>query len=157
MSLIRSSQIIVRSGLRPLLIAPVFGQRRFATQRPISPHVQIYDFPPTAISSITNRISGCMLAGSVTGLGFLGLVSSGDPAITVNGILNAAPLLAFPGKIFLTLPITYHWLSGLRHLVWDETLKGMTCDEAQTQTFIIAGGAILVSLFWATRSNSDEA
>lgn len=32
-------------------------------QRPISPHVTIYDFPLNAISSITNRVTGCVLAG----------------------------------------------------------------------------------------------
>jgi hypothetical protein len=29
--------------------------------RPVSPHVTIYKFPPAAISSITNRVTGVML------------------------------------------------------------------------------------------------
>ena len=35
----------------------------------ISPHVQIYRFPLTAISSITNRITGLGITGMYIGLG----------------------------------------------------------------------------------------
>ena len=35
----------------------------------ISPHVQIYKFPITAISSITNRVTGLGITGMYIGLG----------------------------------------------------------------------------------------
>lgn len=31
------------------------------TGRPVSPHVTIYDFPPAALSSIANRVTGVAL------------------------------------------------------------------------------------------------
>ena len=39
--------------------------------RKISPHVQIYKFPITAISSITNRVTGLALTGYYLGFGML--------------------------------------------------------------------------------------
>lgn len=45
-----------------------YTARQLKTGRPISPHVEIYDFPPAAISSITNRITGVALVGGEFGL-----------------------------------------------------------------------------------------
>jgi succinate dehydrogenase (ubiquinone) cytochrome b560 subunit len=39
------------------------------TGRPVSPHVTIYAFPVTAISSITNRATGMALSVGCAGLG----------------------------------------------------------------------------------------
>lgn len=42
--------------------------------RPVSPHVTIYAFPVTAVSSITNRVTGCALSVGCAGLGAIELV-----------------------------------------------------------------------------------
>ena len=44
------------------------------TGRPVSPHVTIYAMPITAISSITNRVTGCALSVGCAGLGLAELV-----------------------------------------------------------------------------------
>lgn len=38
-----------------------YTERQEKTGRPLSPHVQIYKFPPAALSSITNRVTGVLL------------------------------------------------------------------------------------------------
>lgn len=40
-----------------------YSERQAKKGRPVSPHVTIYKFPPAAISSITNRVTGVILTG----------------------------------------------------------------------------------------------
>ena len=42
--------------------AQTYSERMDKTGRPVSPHVDIYKFPPAALSSITHRVTGCVLA-----------------------------------------------------------------------------------------------
>ena len=39
-----------------------YTERQEKLGRPVSPHVQIYKFPPAALSSITNRVTGVALS-----------------------------------------------------------------------------------------------
>lgn len=157
--MIKSSQVIARSSFRPIMIGSTLGQKRtFATSssgRPISPHVQIYAFPPTAISSITNRVTGCMLATTFMGLGWVGLISGHSPEHLVDWV-GQSTLLSFPAKLCVTFPLTYHFVSGIRHLWWDETLKSLDLKTAHTQSWFILGGAGLISLFLATCKIEQE-
>ena len=50
-----------------------YTARMKASGRPVSPHVTIYAFPVTALSSITNRVTGCLLSVGCAGLGALEL------------------------------------------------------------------------------------
>jgi succinate dehydrogenase (ubiquinone) cytochrome b560 subunit len=40
-----------------------YSEKQAKKGRPVSPHVTIYKFPPVAISSITNRVTGVILTG----------------------------------------------------------------------------------------------
>jgi len=42
--------------------AQTYSERMEKTGRPVSPHVEIYKFPPTALTSITHRVTGVVLA-----------------------------------------------------------------------------------------------
>lgn len=39
-----------------------YTEKQMKKGRPVSPHVTIYKFPLAAITSITNRITGCVLS-----------------------------------------------------------------------------------------------
>ena len=39
-----------------------YTQKQDKTGRPVSPHVTIYKFPPSALSSIANRVTGVALS-----------------------------------------------------------------------------------------------
>jgi len=39
-----------------------YSEEQAKKGRPISPHVEIYKFPPAALTSITNRVTGVMLS-----------------------------------------------------------------------------------------------
>ena len=64
-SFARSSYRVLPARSFAVISAESYTERMEKTGRPISPHVDIYKFPPTAISSITHRVTGCVLAGGM--------------------------------------------------------------------------------------------
>lgn len=92
-------------------------------KRPISPDVfsidQVgfhYKMPVAALSSITNRVTGVGMTGGMLGLAVL---SMGDAVGTIECMKAAAPLVVPPMKLCVAFPLIYHYLAGVRHLVWD--------------------------------------
>jgi len=87
--------------------------------RPLSPHLQVWRWHVTMTASILHRISGSALsAGAVLiGIWLLALAFGPECYATFTG-LSASPLglLVWFG---LTLALTYHLASGIRHLIWD--------------------------------------
>ena len=87
--------------------------------RPISPHLQIYKPQITSILSIAHRFTGIILYLSTFLISFWLFCSAfiNDLKIVLDNFLFSSV-----GKIFLffiTLSFIYHFLNGLRHLIWD--------------------------------------
>ena len=84
----------------------------------ISPHVQIYKFPITAISSITTRLTGLGLTGLYLGYGTLCFFGKQDLVNKKYNSLNEN----YKKLINYTIltPTVYHTLGGIRHFVWDK-------------------------------------
>ncbi|GMM47706.1 protein [Pichia kluyveri] len=87
--------------------------------RPVSPHLQIYEKQLTAVFSALHRITGVGLA-----VGFY--------AVTVSyaaGIVDSASLLSlyssipvagqYALKALASFPFAFHAWNGVRHLIWD--------------------------------------
>ena len=51
-----------KSSIRALA-TETYTEKQAKKGRPVSPHVTIYKFPPAALSSITNRVTGVVLTG----------------------------------------------------------------------------------------------
>jgi len=87
--------------------------------RPLSPHLQIWRWHVTMLSSILNRITGVMsLAGLIILAGFVTCLAMGPQAYTVFLTYAANPwaLIIWFG---LTLAGFLHIGAGIRHLIWD--------------------------------------
>ena len=89
------------------------------SKNPLSPHLQIYRWQISSLISITHRITGM--------LNFLGLIFI-SAWISSAGISEnlfecfSVFLKSFIGRFILigfTWSISYHLLSGIRHLFWD--------------------------------------
>ena len=89
------------------------------SKNPLSPHLQIYRWQTSSLISITHRITGI--------LNFLGLIFI-SAWISSAGISEnlfecfSVFLKSFIGRFILigfTWSISYHLLSGIRHLFWD--------------------------------------
>ena len=85
----------------------------------ISPHLSIYKFPITAISSITNRVSGIYI--TFVGLGYVGFSFSNE--LYKNKLYSFYHNLNDYKKTLLhsifLYPFGYHFSGGFRHLLWD--------------------------------------
>ncbi|HWG32205.1 MAG TPA: succinate dehydrogenase, cytochrome b556 subunit [Steroidobacteraceae bacterium] len=100
------------------------------TERPLSPHWQVYKFKYTLTTSFLNRITGVVLSLGLIVLAYwLMAVASGGRAYTqalavlsmlIFKLLYAALLVSF----------CYHLVAGIRHLIWD---TGRYMERAQSK------------------------
>ncbi|MFT5505088.1 MAG: succinate dehydrogenase / fumarate reductase cytochrome b subunit [Gammaproteobacteria bacterium] len=89
------------------------------SNHPVSPHLQIYRLPLTALLSITHRATGVFIAfGALVLVWVLVTIASGPEAYqALSGHLSS-----WYGQIFLfglTLSVYIHFCNGIRHLFWD--------------------------------------
>eukprot|EP00892_Ulva_mutabilis_P006386 jgi/Ulvmu1/4119/UM019_0098.1 len=109
--------------------------------RPVSPDVLTldgkhlhYKLPINAISSIANRVTGVGMSVGMMGAGFIAL--TGDLPGTMEYIKSCGPLLTIPLKGLIAFPIIYHYVAGIRHLMWDHSKIG---DQAQKDSMLELG------------------
>lgn len=116
--------------------------------RPLSPHLQVYRLPLTAILSITHRITGVGLS--------LGLIVLtwwlASAAYGIEAYENAAAVLgSWFGYLVLfgfSAALYFHLCNGIRHLFWDMG-KGFEISQAQRADKIVIGAALaLTVLTW---------
>ncbi len=107
---------------------------------PLSPHLQIYRLPLTALLSVIHRATGVVL-----GLGSLILVWV--LAAAANGPEAFEPayqhLASWYGQVFLigmTFSLYLHFCNGIRHLFWDVGLgfELETVNKTAKLVFVLA-------------------
>lgn len=117
--------------------------------RPLSPHLQVWRWHATMLSSILHRTSGIInYIGAIALTIWVVLLASGAEekvAIFTSGALSGLTTL---GLIVLTWSVTYHWLNGLRHLAWDAG-KGFSPQGSNTRSvIIIAASFVPPAIIW---------
>ena len=117
-------------------------------QNPLSPHLQIYRWHISSLLSITHRISGVINLFSLI-LIFLWLL------ILSLGENNYESFLlvinSFIGKFFLigfTWSMSFHLLSGIRHLIWDFGYGFEIKTANISGIIVIISSLILTVIFW---------
>ncbi len=119
--------------------------------RPLSPHLQVWKFHPTMLSSILHRASGVVnYVGVVLVAIWLIALASGEAVYIglmdiLNGPVKLLVLLALAG---FTLSLVYHLLNGLRHLVWDLGKGFDPAGSNQRSVLIIAASVALTAVIW---------
>ena len=110
----------------------------------ISPHVQIYKFPLTAISSITNRITGLGLTGMYIGLGTSCLLNQNQTLIDKYDKSNQ--IIKTGINYIILFPNIYHTYGGLRHFIWDKYPQYITNKLAHKSSIALFGISILSTI-----------
>jgi succinate dehydrogenase / fumarate reductase, cytochrome b subunit len=118
------------------------------TNRPLSPHLQIYRWQLTSVLSILHRAAGIGLSlGAVLLVWWLVAAASGPAAYgAVQGFLGS--WLGFLLLLGWTAALFYHLCNGIRHLVWD---TGHALDLRSTYLggwLVVAATAVLTSIAW---------
>ena len=115
---------------------------------PISPHLQIYRLPLTALLSIAHRITGVILAFGCVLLVWL-LAAAADSAASYQVLF--IHLDSWYGQIFLlgfVFSLYLHFCNGVRHLFWDVGYGFELETVDLTAKLTIAGAIILTIATW---------
>tara|TARA_Y100000746_G_scaffold196346_1_gene178509 strand:- start:68 stop:454 length:387 start_codon:yes stop_codon:yes gene_type:complete len=117
-------------------------------KNPLSPHLQIYRWHVSSLLSITHRISGVINLLSLILIFFWLLVlSQGENGYEIFLII----MNSFFGKFILigfTWSMSFHLLSGIRHLFWDMGY-GFEIKTANISGItVIIFSLILTIIFW---------
>jgi len=123
-------------------------------ERPLSPHLSVYRFRYTLLTSILNRITGLALSlGLLVMVYWLMAIAAGPAAYAqARSILSLAIF-----KVLWTgwlIAFCYHLVAGLRHLIWD-TGRGLEREQARRSAWTVAGVTLILVLalgYWLLRS-----
>ena len=110
--------------------------------RNISPHVNIYKFPITALSSIATRLSGLYLSGAYVGFGIGTLCG-------VNFVEKYKELENYKKRFInytIITPSVYHTLGGIRHFIWDKYPSLLTNNKVAKSSYILFGATLGTSI-----------
>jgi succinate dehydrogenase / fumarate reductase cytochrome b subunit len=115
-------------------------------ERPLSPHMEIWRWHITMLSSILHRATGVALYVGALIAAYWALALASGPV----GYENFLALIGSPlGKLVLfglTVSIFYHLANGVRHLFWDSG-EGFTPATANLTAAAAITFAVVVSVF----------
>ncbi|MFI0396801.1 succinate dehydrogenase, cytochrome b556 subunit [Paracoccus jiaweipingae] len=113
--------------------------------RPLSPHLQVYRLPVTAVTSILTRITGhAMLAGLVLLVWWLVAAATSPQAFaTADAVMNSwFGFIVMWGSVWA---LWYHFMAGLRHLAYDSG-RGLEIDAAKKLSWVVIGASVALTL-----------
>tara|TARA_B100001027_G_scaffold212077_1_gene181007 strand:- start:1184 stop:1543 length:360 start_codon:yes stop_codon:yes gene_type:complete len=104
-------------------------------KRNISPHVQIYSFPITAISSIATRLTGLSFTGLYIGSGLLAFNGINILDLYKDLNPNYQNIIKYTGLY----SGVYHTLGGIRHFIWDKYPSLLTNSKVNKSSISLIG------------------
>lgn len=119
------------------------------SQRPLSPHLQIYRPQLTSVLSIIHRASGiALVVGTLVLVYWLLAAASGAEAYS-----SAQQLLgSWPGRTLMlgfSFALFFHLCNGIRHLFWDAGLGFELKTAYASGKAVVAVSVIMTVLAWA--------
>ena len=132
----------------PIALHPMLEQDHKMTQRPLSPHLQIYRPMLSMTMSIMHRITGISLVAGITGL--VWWLSAAAYSEAYFGLVQGF-FYGWFGRLVLfgmTWVLLHHMLGGLRHFVWD---MGKGFELPQVEWLVRAnliGSVVLTIAIW---------
>ena len=118
------------------------------SNNPLSPHLQIYRWHISSLLSITHRISGVInLLALILIFFWLIFLSLGENnyqsfLLIINSFIGKFILIGF------TWSMSFHLLSGIRHLVWDLGYGFEIKTANITGIIVIISSLALTIIFW---------
>ena len=126
------------------------------SNRPLSPHLQVYRPQLTSVLSISHRATGIALAaGAVLLVVWLLALAGGPDSFARAGAVFGS----LPGKVVMflfTLALFYHLCNGIRHLFWD---AGHGFDLATVYTSgkaVVGVATVLTVVTWIVALSSGS-
>ena len=115
-----------------------------SSNRPLSPHLQVYRPQLTSILSITHRATGIALSfGIILLIAWILATAAGENYFnTVNSVMTS-----WCGKLVLigfTWALFYHLCNGIRHLFWDAGF-GFELSTVYKSGYATVGASVLLT------------
>ena len=118
------------------------------SKNPLSPHLQIYRWQVSSLVSITHRITGILnLLGLIFICAWISSAGIGENFFESFSVF----LKSFIGEFILigfTWSMSFHLLSGLRHLAWDLGYGYEIKTANISGIIVIIFSLILTTMFW---------
>jgi succinate dehydrogenase / fumarate reductase cytochrome b subunit len=119
------------------------------TQRPISPHLQVYRWQVQMVSSIMHRATGVALSvGTLLVVSGLVKLAAGEDSFNQFKSIIGSPL----GMLLLlgwSWSLFYHLCNGIRHLFQDAGAGYEISQFVRSSWLSVAGSIVLTVLVWA--------
>ncbi|MEM8934862.1 MAG: succinate dehydrogenase, cytochrome b556 subunit [Pseudomonadota bacterium] len=120
------------------------------SDKPLSPHLQIWRFTVTMAASITHRGTGVVLYGGTALLaGWLLAIGMNAPIYSaIAGFVNSPiGFIVIAGYIW---SLCFHLFNGLRHLYWDAG-RGFAVGMAKMTAWLVylAATILAIIIIWA--------
>ena len=119
-----------------------------SSNRPLSPHLQVYRPQITSMLSILHRLTGVALAvGTLVLIYWLAAAASGAEAFADA----QAVIGSFIGRLLLfgwTFALFYHLCNGIRHLFWDAGYGFEIATAERSGWVTVVATAVLTLLSW---------
>ena len=117
------------------------------SNRPLSPHLQVYKMILTMLMSVVHRVTGIALYfGTVLMVVWLLAIASGPQ--TKFYFIVSAIYSSWLGQLVLfgfTWALIHHMLGGLRHFVWDLGF-GFSKEASNTMAKLTIFGSVIITL-----------
>jgi succinate dehydrogenase / fumarate reductase cytochrome b subunit len=119
-----------------------------SSQRPLSPHLQVYRPQITSTLSILHRLTGIALAAGTLLLTYwLAALATGPEAFAdaqnlVGSIVGRLLLFGWSFALF------YHLCNGIRHLVWDAGYGFEIATATRSGWAVVIASAVLTAIAW---------
>lgn len=112
--------------------------------RPLSPHLSIHRPIPSMVFSILHRITGVGMIVAAVLIVWWFVAGAHSPAAfgRADAVLTSwLGTLVLVGSLWA---LSYHTLSGIRHLIWD-TGRGYDLAWINRSGWVVAGGSLLLT------------
>lgn len=123
-------------------------------KRPLSPHLQVYKLPLTAMVSIGNRIAGVINSVAIVILIWVIASAAGNPTDSSLALWLLNSWLGLLALFVFTFSLYYHMCNGIRHLVWDVGVGFEVETATKTAKVAIAAAGVLTLITWIIASAS---
>ena len=111
-------------------------------KKKLSPHLNVYKFPITAVSSITTRLTGLSLTGLFIISG-MACYTNIDYKQHYNKLDNYTKFIINNSIMF---SCTYHTFGGIRHFIWDKYPNLLTNKSVTRSSYLLFGSSLLTTI-----------
>lgn len=124
------------------------SEKTTRTERPLSPHLQVYKPQMTSVMSILHRMTGAALGvGTLLVIWWLVAAAVGEEAYnTVRAFTES-----WVGTVLLfgwSVALFYHLCNGIRHLIWDTGYLFELKNAFRAGWFVLFMTVVLTALVW---------